>query len=349
MRDGKPQIAIQVRYKNQSRQIFTGLYIDEKHFIDGKVTGIKNADWYNTAITKTINELESGYLKQQLAGTPISLKSESVINRQSFIKYAKNFYKTLTASDGYKLRAVADIQQLEDFAGDISFEKLSPQLLKDFEQYMVHKKLSRNTINKIFKRVKQPVKMAVREGLISKDPFYIYTPPTYQQPDVDFLTMEEITKIEKLVLNENLSPVRWWFIFCCYTGLRYSDAAAFDITKHVVTTKGVKRIILTTKKTKGVVSIKLSEKIQGIIKQITRPIPTNVHCGRILNEIIIKAKIKRHIHWHCSRHSFGVQCATLGIPIEATAKLMGHRSIRTTAIYYKIIDTKSDEYMDRWG
>jgi site-specific recombinase XerD len=49
------------------------------------------------------------------------------------------------------------------------------------------------------------------------------------------------------------------------------------------------------------------------------------------------------------RHSFAVNSASLGIPIEVVSKLLGHSSIRTTQIYYKLTDTKVDEWMDKWA
>ena len=44
---------------------------------------------------------------------------------------------------------------------------------------------------------------------------------------VIFLTQEELEKVENLKIPEkytSLEAVRDVFLFCCYTGLRYSDA-----------------------------------------------------------------------------------------------------------------------------
>jgi site-specific recombinase XerD len=343
-RKGKSQIAIQIRYKNQRRQVFTGLFVDKGNFNKGIISGT-NAEWYNASIKKKIAELEAEYLKTELNGNAITLASK-VSGRRSFIQYAKDFYQSRgSCSPDYKIRAVAAIAHLEAFAGQVSFEQLTPQLLKDFEASL---SLSRNTVNRIFKRIKQPCKMAMIEGLMIKNPFIIYQPPTYQQPKRDFLTLEEIGQIEVASLAPMFETVRAYFLLSCFTGLRYSDLSKFDKAKDIIHSKGVARIIIGTTKTKEVVSIKLTEKVRGIIDIITEPIPSNVHCNRVLKDICATAELKRHVNFHMARHSFAVNSAILGIPIEAVAKLLGHNSIRTTQIYYKIVDTKIDEYMDRW-
>ena len=56
-----------------------------------------------------------------------------------------------------------------------------------------------------------------------------------------------------------------------------------------------------------------------------------------------KAKIDKHITFHCFRHSFAMALLNKGtdiytIDIYTIAKLMGHRSVTSTQVYAKLSD-----------
>ena len=50
--------------------------------------------------------------------------------------------------------------------------------------------------------------------------------------------------------------------------------------------------------------------------------------------------IRKHITFHSARHTFATMMLTLGNDIYTTSKLLGHRSVRTTQIYARIVDEK---------
>ncbi len=52
------------------------------------------------------------------------------------------------------------------------------------------------------------------------------------------------------------------------------------------------------------------------------------------------------LSFHMARHTFATTVTlTNGVPIETVSKLLGHRSIRTTQIYAKVINEKLAEDM----
>ncbi|MCK4358334.1 MAG: integrase catalytic domain-containing protein, partial [Candidatus Cloacimonetes bacterium] len=66
-----------------------------------------------------------------------------------------------------------------------------------------------------------------------------------------------------------------------------------------------------------------------------------------LREWIEKAGIKKHITFHCARHTFATLCLTYDIDLFTVSKLLGHQDIKTTQIYAKLIDKKKDEAIDK--
>jgi site-specific recombinase XerD len=352
-KDDKFPIIIQVYFNKKQKQIFTGLYVEEKHFKDGEVlkTYLQHT-FYNQVIKKKIAELEAGYLKQLLSNDAITLATEpKKQTRTNFFEYAYEMYNGMKNRNSaiYIKRSVSALEAFEKFAGSITFQAITPDLLKRYEDYLFSTGLQRNTINRIYKRIKQVFTQAVKDGTTKENPFNFYKPITYKQTKRDYITMDEMKLVENVQLPAEIEHIRNYFLLSCYTGLRFSDLKNFDANKAITKNNGVERIIIGTTKTGEIVSIKLSKKVKEVIKKIDKPLPTNVHANRILKIIAEKAKIGRPINWHQSRHGFAVNSAALGIPIEAVSRLLGHQNIRTTAIYYKVTDTKIDEFMDRWS
>jgi site-specific recombinase XerD len=351
-RDGKKAIILQVYYNKKQKQIFTGLYIEEKHFENGKILATApNASWYRQMIKNKVTELEASYLKQSVEKGSIELIQKQSPARSNFFQYAYAMYRGMANrnSDTYILRCIAKIKEFEEFCGDKkAFEAITPQMLKDYEDYLFKIPNSRNTINGKFKKIKEVFIDAAKHKVTTSSPFDIFQSVTYRQPKRNFLTIEEIKKIEEVKLLGPLDQVRNYFLLSCYTGLRFSDVKKFDKKKSITINNKIKRIILGTTKTNEIVSIKVTDKIQSILSKIGKPLFSNRKTNIYLKTIGEVAEIDQPLNFHLSRHSFAVNSASLGMPIEAVQALLGHRDIRTTSIYFKLTDSKIDEYMDKW-
>jgi site-specific recombinase XerD len=337
------QSSLQVYFDNKQRQIFTGLWIEEGNFVkDGKVTKHPNASWYNVTIKNKVSELEASYLRQAVDGS-ISIGTTAATSKQSFYAYGIAMYEGMKnrCSSDYIYRCVAVLDDFKSFAGDPTFEMITDQMLKEYEDHLFSRSLQRNSINRMFKRLKQVFKSANLRKITAHNPFNTFRAVTFKQPKRNYLTIEEMERLAAMDIPEGLQSVRNYFLLSCYTGLRYSDLRKpLRITKN----QEVERLIIATVKTGETVSIKVTPRIRELMRNIKDPIPTNVHTNRLLKLI----DIGQPLTFHMGRHSFAVNSAALGIPIEAVGRWLGHNSIRTTAIYYRITDPKLDEYMDRW-
>ena len=64
------------------------------------------------------------------------------------------------------------------------------------------------------------------------------------------------------------------------------------------------------------------------------------------NEILLKGiadlcTIKKELTFHIARHTFASMVTLAnGVPIESVSKMLGHKSIKTTQHYAKILDRK---------
>ena len=85
---------------------------------------------------------------------------------------------------------------------------------------------------------------------------------------------------------------------------------------------------------------------QCINQEKLLPILTNQRMNSYLKEIADVCGISKVLTFHIARHTFATTITlTNGVPIESVSKMLGHKNIRTTQHYAKIVDRKVGEDM----
>jgi site-specific recombinase XerD len=65
-----------------------------------------------------------------------------------------------------------------------------------------------------------------------------------------------------------------------------------------------------------------------------------------LKEMADVCDIHKHLTFHIARHTFATTVTlSNGVPIESVSKMLGHKNLRTTQHYAKILDRKVSEDM----
>jgi len=216
--------------------------------------------------------------------------------------------------------------------------------------------LSHNSALKYLSYFKKIVRIAYANGWVEKDPFYNFKLKV-QVIDREFLTKEEIIKImEKEFTIPRMEHVRDVFLFSCYTGLAYVDVfklTADDIIKGIDGNKWIKTKRTKTKTLSSIpilpVAEKLIEKYEDLESPTGKllPVYTNQRMNSYLKEIADSCDIKRNLTFHMARHTFATTVTfSNGVPIESVSKMLGHRSLKTTQHYAKILDEKLSEDMN---
>jgi site-specific recombinase XerD len=191
--------------------------------------------------------------------------------------------------------------------------------------------------------------MIIDEQLYSKSPFNGYklrTEPTTRM----FLTKEELDKIfaMKDEFNGKVKNVVQYFLFSCYTGLRYQDIKDLKF-------KNVEkdRVVVKMHKTHDTVTIPLIERSLQLIPERQNPedpvfsVISNQKTNDYLKLALEKAEISKNITFHCARHTFATVALNSGIPLEIVQKLLGHSMIRTTQIYSKVLTETLFKQMEK--
>ena len=235
---------------------------------------------------------------------------------------------------------------LEKFRPGFTWEDLNHSFLRDLESWLRGKAYAVNTIGKHLRNLRTFIHEAIVSGHLPSDanPFQQYAIKQERSPH-RFLKPDELEAVERIHLVGSLAHVRDAFLFCCYTGLRFSDFKRLD-NSHFAVHKGKSWLVVRTEKTGSVVQIPLYLIFEGkalavlsrypSVEHFTR-IGSNASVNRKLEELRAVLGIQTHITFHVARHT----CATLlchyGVPITTVQKILGHQDLSTTQIYSEVM------------
>lgn len=270
---------------------------------------------------------------------------------------AKNYYTTQ--------KYVVEFLKEKMHTTDIFLAQLNYKFLTDFEMFLRNhvpgenqKPCSNNTVMKHIERFRKIVSMAVRNDWLKQDPFMKFK-PTFIKKDRGFLAEEELAIIEsKEITIERIGVVRDLFVFSCYTGLAYTDAAQLNLSNIHPGIDGKKWIIIKRQKTGVQANIPLLPKALEILdkykghprcieKGTLLPMIANQPFNAFLKEVAVICGVNKNLTHHLARHTFATTvCLLNGISMEATSGMLGHANIRTTQIYGKILPQRISREME---
>jgi len=244
-------------------------------------------------------------------------------------------------------------------ADDYRMKDIDHQFITKFEYFLKTKReCNHNSALKYVNNFKKIIRIALANQWMDRDPFYNYK-VQFDSVEREFLNEEEVQKlIDKDLHLDRLKLVRDMFVFSCYTGLAYSDVKKLsqaDITKGI---DGGKWIRIKRTKTKTLSSIPLLPVAEQIIDRYkdhpdvkngnyVLPVLSNQKSNAFLKEIAIICGITKPLTTHLARHTFATTITlTNGVPIESVSKMLGHKDLRTTQHYAKIVDRKISDDMN---
>ncbi len=241
---------------------------------------------------------------------------------------------------------------------DIDIQKLEPSFLNDFDFFLRAKSnINNNSAVKHTKNLSKILKLCYQNNWIEKD-LVIFYKGKFQEVNVNFLTEEEIRTIKnKDFIGKGLNLVRDIFIFSCYTGLAYIDI--FNLTKEQITIDVDRNFwIMTNRQKTGTNSnIPLLPIAEEIIRKYENhplvsnsgkllPVYSNQKVNEYLKTIADNCNINKKLTFHCARHTFATTVTlSNNVSMESVSKMLGHKSIKTTQHYAKILDKKVSEDM----
>ena len=269
-------------------------------------------------------------------------------------EYAPGTLERYTTS----LKHTIEFMQWKYNISDIDITKIDHAFITDYEFWLRSvRNCANNTAVKYLKNFNKIIKLCLANDWLDKNPFANYKSKVKEVERV-YLTEDEIQNIiNKDFKTERLSLVRDIFLFSCFTGLAYIDVK--NLTKSHISygIDGEKWIFTHRQKTESASKIPILPVTQMIIDKYENhpqchnedkllPILSNQKMNAYLKEIAAVCEIEKELTFHIARHTFATTVTlTNGVPIESVSKMLGHKNLRTTQHYAKVLDRKVSEDM----
>ncbi len=376
--NGLVPVMCRITVNGKISQFSCKLDVDEKHWDvkTGRMTGRsvvaleanRMLDKIRVGINKAYQDIcdKDNYVtaekvRNAFLGMGMNHETLLAVFRQHNEDYAKQVGKIKSQRSYWKYCTVYN--HLSEFirqrykVSDIALKELAPAFITDFELFLrTEKNHCTNTIWSYMMPFKRIIYMSINNGWLQRDPFYAYS-ITKEETKRGFLSKEEIKMlIEGSFKKKSYELIRDLFIFCCFTGLSWTDMANLTKENLQISFDGHLWIKTNRQKTGTETNLRLLEVPLRIIKKYEGcsedgkllPVPCYPNCKNGIKVIAKKCGIEKNVTWHTARHSFATTvCLSNDMPIETLSKMLGHRSIRTTQIYAKITAEKVSNDMEK--
>ena len=296
-------------------------------------------------------EIYTGYEKEQLK---IKERGE-----KNFVEYFKSLADKRKASNHDNW--VSSYNYLETFTnGNLKFSDLNEMFCNEFKEYLLTTKsnksnkvtLSQNSALSYFNKLKAALKQAYKDGYLSTNLNASIEPVKQAETQRNFLTIEELNTLVKTECNNPL--LKRAALFSALTGLRFSDIKNLVWGELEYIESNGHFIQFKQQKTKGVEMMPISEQAYSLLGERKEPtdkvfegLTYSAYENKHLYQWIGAAGITKNITFHCFRHTFATLQLSKGTDIYTVSKMLGHRELKTTQIYAKIIDATKRKAADK--
>lgn len=350
-----------------------------------------------TKTSPTAAQINERYLKRLKGEKPLNpepVKKKKPVKSQSILAVFQSFVSECGEKNAWidatyeKMAALRE--DLSLFMKDAKFSDLDESGLTTFVRYLRDEKvlktprkkkgereeyneedficLKNSTIRKKLDYLAWFLNWATDHGYNTNMAYKTFRPTLKTtQKKVIYLSKAELDQLRQLEIpsgSSHLESVRDVFLFCCFSGLRHSDA--YNLRRNDI--KG-DHIEVTTVKTGDSISIELNNVTRGILNKYkdflfpgnkALPVIQNQPMNRELKELCRLAGINEQIRitsykgnqrkdevkekWelvgtHTGRRTFIVNCLSLGIAPNVVMKWTGHSDYKSMKPYIDIVDS----------
>ena len=356
--EGKALLQIEA-YLNGKRMYFTThIYLVPKQWSQKKkqVVHHRDAESLNYLIRELLMDLEHREMEWWRSGREITLEAlkpaTETKDDSSFIRFLKEEIASAPHKESTRKNRMTTLKLLSAFKPKLKFEEVDIQLVYGFERFLTKKGCGINTVAKHLKHLRTWVNAAISKGVMpaSEYAFRSYKIRTTESKHTH-LNPEDLQKLEAVHLpseEKGLKHSLDAFLFCCYTGLRYSDFVNLK-EGDIVEVENHWWLIFHSVKTGVEVRLPLQLLFDGKAWELLGrywgmwsaffTLKSNTCVNHDLRKIGKLAGIGRHFSFHTARHTNATLLIYQGANITTVQKLLGHRNIETTQIYSEVMDS----------
>jgi site-specific recombinase XerD len=383
---GECPIYIKILFKQKSVTISTGKYISEERWIETDNLRRKlrverekvlkeYLDLYVLKIEKIYNQIVKYEEDIRISEFKLMIlgkhKDDVIPTLLELIDKHNDYFAKLVAVGERSKASLQKYMRVKDLIQtfnskkngfkDIQIDKVNSRYIYNLESFLKFESeykgklgIKNNSTVKYFKNLKTICNYALKMEIIEKNPFNLYG-GKIKEVETCFLTEEELERIENKDFKiDRLERVKDMFLFSCYTG--YAPVDALKLTRKNIIQDANKNLWIKTnrQKTESRSNVPLLPQAIRIINKYQfesdslLPRISNQKMNAYLKEIAEIVGLDKNLTWYVSRHTFATT-VTLGngIKIENVSAMLGHKTIKQTQHYAKILDSSVSEDMQK--
>lgn len=237
---------------------------------------------------------------------------------------------------------------------NMTFEEIDDAFIKKVKNYFDFEAktksdllLSQNSKYSYFNKFKAALRSAFDDGYLTIN--YAAKIKSFEQAESqrEYLTFDELQALAKTECKYD--HLKRAFLFSCLAGMRWSDINTL-VWSEVRDEGDISRINFRQEKTEGVEYLYISPQArellgerQDLSERVFKGLKYSMTFNTEITRWCNRAGVHKHITFHSARHTNAVLLLENGADIYTVSKRLGHKEIRTTAIYAKIVDKKMKE------
>jgi site-specific recombinase XerD len=336
-----------------SRREYLGLYLvsKPKNNFD-KATNVESLYKAEIICANRLNELNKRQIYTPFEQERLRLQE---IGKKSFLQYLKQTAEIKTGNNAeiWKYAIIHFEMFLKN--EDILMQEIDITIVEDFREYILKAKclrkkgqlLAQNTALSYFNKIKATLRKAYKKGFLQTDVNAAVESIKEQESQRNFLTMEEASRLFRTPCKKEI--VKRVSMFSLLTGMRYSDIAKLAWEEVQYSKSEGYYIRFKQQKTDRPVTLPISQEAFECLGEKVEQYKIVFYdlkkwdVDRLLPIWVKDASIEKHITFHCFRHTYATLQMAAGTDIFTVSKMLGHKNIKTTQIYTKIIDEKKRE------
>jgi integrase len=271
--------------------------------------------------------------------------------KRDFIEFFLGLCEKRKESDGNYGNWLSALHYLKSFTGGkCKMGELTEDFCNKFKEYLLQAnrlntvkglRLSQNSALSYFNKFRCAINEAFDARLLNENPLRHIKGIQQKESKREFLTQEELQLLSQTECD--LEALKIAAIFSALTGLRWSDIESLmwgDIQKtasghflHIVQNKTVDVIMHPISETAVKVLGKRGKPSEKVFEGLKYSDSNNDK----LKRWILKAGINKKITLHNFRHTYATLLLNKGADIFTVSKMLGHKNIKTTMIYAKVL------------
>lgn len=329
------------------RQEFLKLFIWDKP----KGAGEKE---HNKEILNIANGILSTRINQIRKAEIYSPLEKQLLKQQEYdkIDFIDYFKQTTRKRKGANLKTWQSVEKYlrEYFPNGLKFGDIDEKTIEGFRDHLLTAKsirsdkatLSQNTASSYFNKVKATLRQAFKEKILREDINGRIDAIEVKETRREYLNIEELKRLIETPCDDEI--LKRASLFSALTGLRFSDILKLKGSEVKNDDQGYS-LQFTQQKTQGIETHYISSEAYSLLgdfkdddSRIFDGLRYSAYSNKRLSKWIGLAGITKDITFHSFRHTYATLQLQHGTDIYTVSKLLGHKSLKTTQIYAKVVD-----------